>query len=180
VRWTPKRTRFVLTVVALLLAATVGYQLTFGDRYGVFGRGEMLRASIQMANLAELPAGAKNIEVATFGSMFTRTFTVKFEGTSDEIEAFINGSPAFTGQQPVPLGGDTLHLPYSMYKNLEMEDPVTRIYFHPFNSAPWFSPLIDRGGKGRRYKIPPFEKHNGGYLIIDDVTHTVYYYIAHS
>jgi len=85
------RTLLALLVVFLLFIGlfVIPY---FANIIMPWDRSDAIEAAITWGGLADLPDAAEDISVGTEGSMFTRTFIVRFELDNDAIDAWIKKS----------------------------------------------------------------------------------------
>lgn len=91
----------VAGVVALLaLSVLIEVGAYFSNVMLPWHRQEAIEATLLWGGLAELPSTATNVSVTTSGSMFTRTFDLKFEAPDHEIRRWIAESPRLSENTP--------------------------------------------------------------------------------
>lgn len=61
---------------------------------------EAIKTTLSWGGLAELPEKAENLTVEKSGSMFTRTFIIKFNASQRDIESWISKSKRLQGNKP--------------------------------------------------------------------------------
>lgn len=83
--------RVTLRTIGLLLAAVLLPTVYYGWRY--VERQSALDCIQAWGRLAPFPQGARDIEIETTGSAFTRGFRASFHATPDAIERWLSESP---------------------------------------------------------------------------------------
>jgi len=86
-------------LLAFILLATIGYFVVQNANYH-----SALEATKEWAQLNEFPETAKNLNVKTQGSMFTREFTVEFDAPIADIEKWLRDSPGPKNVTPTTNG----------------------------------------------------------------------------
>lgn len=79
---------------ALIVVCLVGYRV--GNNYS-----SAISSTKEWARLDDFPPSATNITVSDYGSMFTRGFTIEFDGQIDEIVKWLSESPGTRGITPI-------------------------------------------------------------------------------
>lgn len=135
------------------------------------------QAILKAGRLAELPESAADIEAEGWDGIFTGEDYLMFRATLEGIEKFIAESPSIKDTEPEIFSSKKMYLPYhepnDFADEADWEDHYNHKYFFPQKDQPeWYDITIKL--KGRRYKIPAFEHHNWGSVIINDETNTVY------
>ncbi|SHH96864.1 hypothetical protein SAMN04488109_6323 [Chryseolinea serpens] len=109
-----------MTVKKIVLRTLLGLLIAFFLFIGLFvipyfanivmpwDRSEAIEAAITWGGLADLPDAAEDVSVGTEGSMFTRTFIVRFELDNDAIDAWIKKSARMKNMVPVVEADGTL------------------------------------------------------------------------
>ena len=141
--------RIALGLLALLLSA--GYWL-----FARYQRREAIQSALAYGRLAALPATAREVDVDTGGSFFSRTFWLTFQASRADIEAWQRHSPGLAGQRP-----------------------TTEPSFVRSTNAPgWFAP--DQGRRAIILNIPQNHAALYGTVWIDWQSLRVYVQTSHS
>lgn len=91
--------RILYPLLAFILLGTVGYLSTQNINYH-----GALKVTRKWARLNEFPTTAKNLNVQTQGSIFTREFTVEFSAPLADIEQWLSESPGTENVVPTIEG----------------------------------------------------------------------------
>jgi hypothetical protein len=158
---------FGILIVGLFLSVLHGMALSPRNPEGILKTGR----------LAVLPESATDIKAEGWSGIFTGEDYLMFRATPEGIEKFIAESPSIKDTEPEIFSSKKMYLPYhepnDFADEADWEDHYNHNYFFPQKDQPeWYDITIKL--KGRRYKIPAFEHHNWGSVIINDETNTVY------
>ena len=76
-------------------------------------KAEAIQTTLNWGGLSELPENSEIISIKTHGSMFTRSFTLEFSSTKQDISNWINESRGLSSL--IPTGSDSQVLTYEIY-----------------------------------------------------------------
>jgi len=148
-------------VAALAIIALAGWFNSTGQRTARI---------IAEGRLAPLPRSARDVRALSWAAGFGGASFLKFTASREDIDAFIASSPSLKDVTPVigpPAGSEPPE--GNAYLTLEeFRDSIN----HRYPEAPWFTPSLKPGGRG--YRVPSVGDHNGGHLVVDPETNTVY------
>lgn len=113
--------------------------------------------ALTYGRLATLPLTAQHLEVETAGSLFSRTFWLRFAAPDTAIHGWVRRSPSLAGQAPA------LVLP--------------QVFSSP-DTPDWFTPSAIL--KGQVFQIPQDEHTFYGTVWLDEANGIVYIKTSHS
>ncbi|MBF5044917.1 hypothetical protein FGE12_21125 [Aggregicoccus sp. 17bor-14] len=140
---------------------------------------------LALARLAPLPAGAQEVQVRTLGNLFSRSGWVRFEASSDAIETFLAASPGLAAVRPQRLCD-----PASQTLPVELPPDTAAVFVDAGSGRctprllqlpPGGSAFDPRGVQaGRLFEVAQDAQADGGRVLVDDASHTVYVWASHS
>ena len=101
------------SIVVFLLFMALYVVPYFANMVMPWDRSSAIETAITWGGLADLPDAAKDISVRTEGSMFTRTFIIRFEIDNNAIDAWIKNS--FRMKNVVPIAEEDGTLRYEIH-----------------------------------------------------------------
>lgn len=139
-------------LIGLACVALIGLLFSFS----AYRKRSCIEGALAVGRLAPLPVEAHNVQAATEGSLFARSFWVTFTASNADIQHWVEQSPALIANKPAPCS-----------------QPV-QFGEHPT----WFQPESIR--HGLLYLIPQDRNADYGTIWIDSETQTVYIKTSHS
>jgi hypothetical protein len=162
-------------LLLMLAAAGMLAIVVAGGWYALTEKGRIIEGALAYGRLADLPASAREIEAATVGNMFARSFWMRFDAEPAAIEEFVANSPGLRGSNAITFSSNA-----ELHAIAEREDFLVSPL--PDGSDTfrfrWFDPA--HCVTGRVLEIPWDAEQTYGYLVIDDATGTIFLYTAHS
>ena len=137
---------------------------------GVRSRQPPAQDVLRNGRLADLPPTASGVKTAGWAGIFTGEDFLMFRAAPEDIEKFVAESPSICNSKPEAFDSSHMHLPYP--EDGEEQGRDHTYYRRHKWTPPWYAPTIRE--KGRTWTSPPHKHHNGGSVIVDDETHTVY------
>jgi len=96
------RKRFIwgIVIATIILLLSTSLWLFFSQSSPI-NRASALKTTREWARLAPYPKSAHRFDIEIKGSMFTREFTVLFEGSPEDIKNWIKASPGTKDTTPI-------------------------------------------------------------------------------
>lgn len=132
------------------------------------------------AELSSLPASARDVKAYHWSSPFSGEEYLRFVAEPNDIQAFLDNSPALEGKVSQPYRIERVYVPVpedeAASQGQEVGQPEVLLP-HP-NGPHWYRPRAN--GPTRRYEIQPEGYYYPGEVLVDDEQHVVYVYLIFS
>lgn len=125
--------------------------------YSHYQHQERIRATLAYGELALLPPSVTNVEVATEGGLFSRTFWLTFRASDTELATWLKQSPTLT---KIPTA------------------QLTRADYRSLRAPAWFTPELIQ--QGEVFDLTVAKEAMYGRVWVDKKTNTVYVKVSHS
>lgn len=145
-----------------------------------------IRNALALVDLDMIPSSSKNVEFATIGNMFSRTYYIRFEESTENIERWVNNSRVLKGITPAMYTESFQLLPSTELSKITKDykamhenylNPKAE-YYDGNEKIKWYKPTIEK--KGRRWIIKQNRDAHYGEVIVDDISNAVFVRISYS
>lgn len=155
----PRAALYAAAVAALLACVFLAWHTSTTHRTAVI---------VRDGRLAPLPESATGVRAYSWAAGFGGASYLKFTAAPGDIDAFIASSPSLKFVKPV--------LPSAPDEEFDEKHIETEALCRRFSRVPyeveWFKPAFN--GTARGYEIPTERNVNGGYIVVNPDTNTVY------
>ncbi|UCG58288.1 MAG: hypothetical protein JSU70_02045 [Phycisphaerales bacterium] len=136
------------------------------------------RTLLEDLELAPLPKSAAGLRIASWSSGFAGDVFLRFRASREDIEAFLNNSPALKDAECQKYSKERMRLGDPLrdeYKPPEPQDDREYFTYNAFLTPPWYLPEIRVAG--RRYAFSARKFGHGAEVVYDEEQNLVFVHL---